>query len=135
MSLNLHRAYSRTWHVLTTAFCFAALAVSAVSGPVQAGTSYTLIPPGQTFLVGGEQRKPLAVDGVNTGTVAVEVLRGRDGTQTPVKTVAAGERFSAEFAAGETAMLRNTSSNQQARLTLQVGNLMSLSMRYTDNPR
>jgi hypothetical protein len=135
MNLLMYSPHRRTWPVLAMVFFFAVLAVSAICGPVQAGTSYTQIPPGQTFLVGGEQRQPIGIDGINTGTVAVEVLRGQAGIQTTVKTVAPGERFSAEFAAGETAMLRNTSSNQRARLTLQVANLMSLSMRYTDNTR
>ena len=116
----------------------AALTLAALGAAVQAGTinSNLQIDPGQTFELGGGQEGGFVVTGTNTGPVAVVVLSKVDGAAAVERgTVAPGGAVDAQIAAGEMALLRNTSSQKTARLKLKVtGDTSSLGMSYADNP-
>ena len=116
----------------------AALSLTALGAAVQAGTinSNLQIDPGQTFELGGGQEGGFVVTGTNTGPVAVVVLSKADGAAAVERgTVAPGGAVDAQIAAGEMALLRNTSSQKTARLKLKVtGDTSSLGMSYADNP-
>jgi hypothetical protein len=116
----------------------AALTLAALGAAVQAGTinSNLQIDPGQTFELGGGQEGGFVVTGTNTGPVAVVVLSKADGAAAVERgTVAPGGAVDAQIAAGEMALLRNTSSQKTARLKLKVtGDTSSLGMSYADNP-
>ncbi len=106
---------------LATCLAFSACAI----------TSQTQIPAGQTFMVGGEQRAPVRVEGRNSGSVAVDILAQKDGKETLVRRVEPGALFSRTFAAGEQVRVRNVSSSQQAVVNLELtGDTANLSMRY-----
>lgn len=113
----------------------AALSLTAVA---EAGTlnSNLQIEAGQTFELGGGQPAGFTVTGTNTGPVAVVVLGQREGKAAEVRgTVAPGGKVDAQFAAGEMALLRNTSGSRMARLKLKVtGDTSSLGMTYSANP-
>lgn len=107
-------------------------------GAVQAGeiNSNLQIEAGETFELGGGQEGGFTVTGRNTGPVAVEVLGKAEGSQARVSrgTVAPGGEVKASFGAGEMALLRNTSSNQTARLKLKIsGDTAALGMSYSPN--
>jgi hypothetical protein len=107
-------------------------------GAVQAGVinSNLQIEAGETFELGGGQEGAFTVTGRNTGPVAVEVLGKAEGAEAGVSrgTVAPGGDVKANFAAGEMALLRNTSNNQTARLKLKSsGDTSSLGMSYSPN--
>jgi hypothetical protein len=94
----------------------------------------TIIQPGQTFLLGGEQARPALVEGRNVGNVPVELLRRSAQGETPLLTVMPGQLFSTTLPAGHTAMARNMSSTRQARVSFAFnGQIDGLSMRY-DKP-
>ena len=116
----------------------AALTLAALGAAVQAGTinSNLQIDPGQTFELGGGQEGGFVVTGTNTGPVAVVVLSKADGAAAVERgTVAPGGAVDAQIAAGEMALLRNTSSQKTARLKLKVtGDTSSLGMSYADTP-
>ena len=116
----------------------AALTLAALGAAVQAGTinSNLRIDPGQTFELGGGQEGGFVVTGTNSGPVAVVVLSKADGAAAVERgTVAPGGAVDAQIAAGEMALLRNTSSQKTARLKLKVtGDTSSLGMSYADNP-
>ena len=113
----------------------AALSLTAVA---EAGTinSNLQIEAGKTFELGGGQEGGFVVTGTNTGPVAVVVLGRREGGAPEVRgTVQPGGKVDAKFAAGEMALLRNTSGQQMARLKLKVtGDTSSLGMTYSANP-
>jgi hypothetical protein len=113
----------------------AALSLTAVA---EAGSinSNLQIEAGQTFELGGGQPGAFAVTGTNTGSVAVVVLGQREGKAAEVRgTVAPGGKVDANFAAGEMALLRNTSESRTAQLKLKVtGDTSSLGMTYSANP-
>lgn len=115
-----------------------ALALAALGAAVQAGTinSNLQIEPGQTFELGGGQEGGFVVTGTNTGPVAVVVLSKAEGAAAVERgTVAPGGAVDAQIAPGEMALLRNTSSQKTARLTLKIsGDTSSLGMTYSDNP-
>jgi hypothetical protein len=98
--------------------------------------SQLLIEAGQTFELGGGQAGGFAVTGKNTGPVAVVVLgKAPDKPATGRGTVAPGELADARVAAGEMALLINTSARQMARLKLKVtGDTAALGMTYSANP-
>jgi hypothetical protein len=107
-------------------------------GAVQAGqiNSNLQIEGGKTFALGGGQEGAFTVTGRNTGPVAVEVLGKVEGAQASVSrgTVAPGGDLKASFAAGETALLRNTSDSKTARLKLKIsGDTAALGMSYSPN--
>ena len=119
----------------------ATIAVLALAGlsPVSSGTinSNLQIEAGKTFELGGGQEGAFTVTGRNTGSVAVEVLgRAEGSTQGQVRgTVAPGGEVEARFAAGEMALLRNTSATRMAQLKLKSsGDTSALGMSYSDNP-
>lgn len=111
--------------------------VAAAAAPVVAGTikSNLQIEAGKTFELGGGQEGAFIVTGRNTGPVAVEVLGKPEGEAAMVRgTVAPGGAVDARFAAGETALLRNTSAARMATLKLKIsGDTSALGMSYTDN--
>ena len=113
----------------------AALSLTAVA---EAGTlnSDLRIEAGKTFELGGGQPEGFTVTGTNTGPVAVVLLGQREGKAAEVRgTVAPGGKVDAQFAAGEMALLRNTSGSRMARLKLKVtGDTSSLGMTYSANP-
>ena len=107
-------------------------------GAVQAGeiNSNLQIEAGKTFELGGGQKGSFTVTGRNTGSVAVEVLGKAEGEAERVSrgTVAPGGDVKASFGAGEMALLRNTSTNQTARLKLTIsGDTSLLGMSYSPN--
>lgn len=100
--------------------------IAAAPAPAQ-----TLIGKGDAFLLGGEQRVPMRVVGRNTGRVPVEVMAETRGKRRAIGIVAPGGRFDQVFAAGEIAVLRNTSNVQQAAVKIELNKqLFNLSMRY-----
>ncbi len=112
----------------------AGLLATALTGLAAATT---LIDPGQTFALGGEQTAPVQLEGRNNGSVAVELLRRR-GTEAPVLIVRAepGQGFSTTLPAGTTALARNTSASQPARVRFVFnGQIDRLSMRYEPTTR
>jgi hypothetical protein len=124
---------------LTTLPVAAGLLAFAIAGavPVAAGTinSNLQIEAGKTFELGGGQEGAFIVTGRNTGPVAVEVLGKPEGGAAVVRgTVAPGAAVDARFAAGEMALLRNTSSERMATLKLTIsGDTSALGMGYSDN--
>jgi hypothetical protein len=116
---------------------FAGLALVGAS-PAVGGTinSNLAIEAGQTFELGGGQEGGFTVTGRNNGPVAVEVLAKANDAAAPVSRaiIAPGGKVDAGFAAGEMALLRNTSATRKARLDLRIsGDTSSLGMGYTDN--
>jgi hypothetical protein len=111
----------------------ATLAIAAEAGTINSNLQ---IEAGQTFVLGGGQEGSFAVTGRNTGPVAVVVLAQREGAPVTERgTVAPGGSVDARFAPGETALLRNASGTQMARLKLKItGDTSSLGMRYSGNP-
>jgi hypothetical protein len=115
--------------------CLALIGLSVVGTAASKGNSTTQIDPGQTFVLGGEHTSPLQVEGRNVGPVPVEILKEKDGVRTSVATVAPGDLFSKTFAAKEAALVRNTSTTQQAVVAVVFNRDVSrLSMRYLPNP-
>lgn len=110
--------------------CAAALALG-IAGIAAPAPAQTLIGKGDAFLLGGEQRVPMRVIGRNTGRVPVEVMAEARGRRRAIAIVAPGGRFDQIFAAGEIAVLRNTSTVQQASVKIELNKqLFNLSMRY-----
>lgn len=110
------------------------LAAPALGGTIKSNLA---IEAGQTFELGGGQEGGFTVTGRNIGAVAVEVLGRAEGAATPEVrgTVAPGGEVNARFAAGEMALLRNTSEASEARLKLRIsGDTAALGMSYSDNP-
>jgi len=100
-----------------------------------AGVSGTLIPPGQTFLLGGGQDGAFKVNACNTGTVAVDILRQSKDVTSLITTLTPGNCVDQAFAFGEMAKLRNTSKSNQASLKIKINRaLNSLGMRYQSDP-
>lgn len=115
-----------------------ALMLTAAAPAAQAGTinSNLEIEAGQTFELGGGQEGGFVVTGTNTGPVAVVVLGKAEGKAAAERgTVGPGGKVDASFGPGETALLRNTSDQQTARLKLKIaGDTSSLGMNYSGNP-
>lgn len=111
-------------------------AAAAAGGGAGEITSSLQIEPGRTFELGGGQPGGFAVRGRNSGRVAVMVLGKRPGAGPVVRgTVEPGGPVAARFAAGEMALLRNTSARQTARMELVItGDTASLGMTYSPNP-
>ena len=98
-------------------------------------TSGTLIDPGQSFLLGGEQQRPFSVKGRNDGSVPVDITVQREGTRIPVGTVQPGEDVDAEFRAKDMVVFTNR-SNARARLSVKLNRGPDeLAMRYEANTR
>lgn len=114
------------------------VSITALTAVGQAGeiNSNLAIEAGQTFELGGGQAGRFVVNGRNTGPVAVEVLTkaaGKDAVM--LGTVAPGGAVDARVGSGETALLRNTSDRETARLKLRIsGDTAALGMTYSANP-
>lgn len=120
-------------HTLLSPLRIATLALACAAATACGGTSQNQIDGGKTFLLGGEQRSAVFVEGRNVGAVPVEILKELKGQRTPLITVAPGQTFEAVFEAGEIAMLRNTSASEQAVVKVTFNRDVSqLSMRYID---
>ena len=95
-------------------------------------TSNTSIPPSQSFLLGGDQRRPLRVIGTNTGPVAVDVAAVNASGETLIARVAPGEGFNAVFPRETTARITNLSSDAVARVQVRFSaDTSAVGMRYT----
>jgi hypothetical protein len=97
-------------------------------------TSNTRVPPSESFLLGGDQRRPLKVIGTNTGTVEVSVSSVSVEGVTLVARAAPGENFSAVFAVGVAAMITNTSSKEPAQVRVRFNaDTSQVGMRYVQS--
>ena len=108
-------------------------AVTAQAGRINSNLQ---IEPAQTFELGGGQKGGFVVTGRNTGPVAVVMLGQVHGAK-PVGrgTVAPVGNVHATIGPGETALLRNTSAKETARLKLKVsGATAPLGMIHSANP-
>lgn len=98
-----------------------------------AAHAQTQIEGGKTFLLGGEQKKALLVEGRNIGKVAVEVSAKKDGKNKVLQVVQPGYILSQTFGAGEIARFRNTSKTERAVIQFEITKDVGvLSMRYSD---
>ena len=112
-----------------------AAALALVPAAAMAGHSELEVPPADTFLLGGEQQARMLVSGRNTGQAGVTILAkagaSEDAPETLIATVAPGGSFSHSYAPGEIALIRNQSTSETARLSVDfTGSPSSLSMSY-----
>ena len=75
-------------------------------------TSNTSISPSQSFVLGGDQRRPLRVVGTNMGSVAVDVAALTASGVTLIAGVAPGEGFNAVFPLAATARIPKQIPNE-----------------------
>ena len=119
---------------LSAALSLALLAVPAgAAAPTQLfySTSNTSIPPSQSFLLGGDQRRPLRVIGTNTGSVAVDVAAVTASGETLIARVAPGEGFNAVFPRETTARITNLSADAVAQVQVRFSaDTSAVGMRY-----
>lgn len=116
---------------MRTLFIIIAQAALAASSSALAGTSLTTIPKGQSFALGGDQVSKLHVTGKNVGPVAVKIFSKQAGKRVERGLVQPRGEIVADFAVGETAIIENTSSINNARIYVQFNaSVNSLSMRY-----
>ncbi|MDA9918302.1 hypothetical protein N9D37_00235 [Erythrobacter sp.] len=109
----------------------AALGVFAATNAVAAISSNVYIDARETFVLGGKQPGAFTVKGQNKGNVTVEVLAQSDGSSTLIAAIAPGDRFEQNFAGGEGALLRNTSTRAKAHVKVRVtGMTKNLGMGY-----
>ncbi|WP_298191301.1 hypothetical protein [Novosphingobium sp.] len=116
-----------------TRLAFAVAALALVPTAAFAGHSELEVPPADTFLLGGEQKADMIVSGRNTGQTTVSVLAATDGSSPEIliATVAPGASFKHAYRPGEIAVIRNKSSSETARLSVDfTGSPSSLSMAY-----
>ena len=107
------------------------VAALALSSAAVAGHSELQVPPSDTFLLGGDQGATMNVSGKNIGRTFVVVLSRKDGVETTIATVAPNVVFNHDYAVGETALIRNQSATEIARLSVDfTGSPSSLSMGY-----
>ncbi len=106
-----------------------AIILSVAAGAV-AREGGTLIGPGRTFMLGGEQKASILVRGSNPSTVSVRLLRSSRGRETVLRDVPPGARFSERFGAGETVLFRNTSRRQASIDIKLTPELYRSAMRY-----
>ena len=100
------------------------------------GDSSTLIPPSQTFLLGGDQDSAFVVKGCNTGLVAVEVSSQTKQSSRFIVLLKPKACLEHRFEAGDMATFRNTSDSRQATLKIELNrDVRGLSMRYYDKKR
>lgn len=96
--------------------------------------SHLLIPPGQQFILGGDQPGAFRVRGRNVGPVLVEVReRQRNGQLLYRAALPPGERATLSFAPGSTALLRNA-SERKAVLDLDISGRSPGRMTYEPAP-
>lgn len=108
-----------------------AFAVFMVPSVTLAGHSGLTVPPGDTFLLGGEQRDVMTVSGKNVGQTQVAILSRSGSTDTEIATVAPGGKFQHRYPVGQIALIRNLSTTREARLSVDfTGSPNNLSMRY-----
>jgi hypothetical protein len=118
---------------MLTRLAFAAAALALVPAAALAGHSELEVRPADTFLLGGEQKAEMIVSGRNTGQTTVTVLAATDGSSPEIliATVAPGASFKHAYAPGQIAMIRNASTRETARLSVDfTGSPSSLSMAY-----
>lgn len=118
---------------IALAASLAAALPAAGAAPAQLfySTSNTTIPPSQSFLLGGDQRRPLRVIGTNTGTVTVDVASVTASGETLIARVAPGEDFNAVFPLSTTARITNLSATVDASVRVRFSaDTASVGMRY-----
>ena len=116
-----------------TRLAFAVAALALVPTAAFAGHSELEVPPADTFMLGGEQKADMIVSGRNTGQTTVAVFAVKDGSSPEVliATVTPGASFKHAYGPGEIAMIRNQSTSETARLSVDfTGSPSSLSMAY-----
>ena len=110
----------------------AVAAIALLSAFFSSAQAQTQIAGGETFLLGGEQKKVLLVQGRNIGKFAVEISAEKDGKTKLLQVVQPGFILSQKFGPGEIARFRNVSKTERAviqfKMTKDVG---TLSMRYS----
>jgi hypothetical protein len=121
----------RTFSNLLTMVSAGVLVVLLLLGSPRANAADgTLIEPGKTFMLGGEQAVELQVRGRNTGNVPVEFLLMAKGKERSVAIVEPGKTFGLRVPAGNTALFRNA-SDRRATLKFELSeDISALSMRY-----
>jgi hypothetical protein len=118
---------------MKTIKCLAAIVLFACLGGCAFLANQTVISPGDTFLLGGDQRQPLLIEGKNVGSIPVEISRQANGHQTLLLVAQPGQKFSQTLAAGEIARFRNISSANPAHLKFDLTpEVAKLSMQYVD---
>jgi hypothetical protein len=109
-----------------------ALTALVLPAAAMAGHSELAVPPAQTFLLGGDQAAAMQVTGRNTGKTEVTILARTGEVETTIAAVAPGTSFVHTFIPGETALIRNASATETARLSVDfTGSPESLSMSYS----
>lgn len=101
------------------------------------GVSGTLIPAGETFLLGGGQDGAFKINACNTGTVAVDISSQTRESTRFIASLRPDDCIDHAFAVGEMATLRNSSNSIQASLKIKINrDLNGLGMRYrpSENP-
>ena len=122
----------RKYPVKTTLVGLASIgvALSATSAAAAIGSN-VYIDANETFVLGGKQPGAFAVRGQNKGSVRVEIYAEDDEKRVLLTTLEPGERFNADFAQGEGALLRNTSSAERAHVKVRItGTTSNLGMGY-----
>lgn len=95
-------------------------------------TSQLQIPAAQQFLYAGEKdTDAYTAVAYNRGDQAVVISEELDGKSVEVVTLAPGQTATHRFAPGQTAIFRNTSSTQEAQLTVRIWGPTNVGMRYT----
>ncbi len=108
-----------------------AAAILGYTGFAHAAVSGLQIPPGQTFLLGGEQVLPLKVYACNRGDTAIDIKAKIGQEERLIAQVKPSECARHTFATGETVALTNLSDSQTGRMRVEFdAPVTSLSMRY-----
>lgn len=112
-----------------------ALLLALALAAAMPAAAQTVIGPGDTFLLGGEQQQPFTAAGRNSGKVPVTILTRTGSLETALRDVAPGEKFEQVIGAGQVAMFRNA-SRQQAEVDIKLDKrTFALSMRYALPPK
>ena len=108
------------------------VAAGMLSSAVFAGHSGLTVPPGDTFLLGGNQGAAIMVAGKNVGRTNVTILLRAAGKETVIADVSPGGAFEHRYSVGQTALIRNQSATTAAQLSVDfTGSPSNLSMRYS----
>ncbi|MEZ6191618.1 MAG: hypothetical protein R3C45_10055 [Phycisphaerales bacterium] len=94
------------------------------------------IPPGETFILGGDQPHGFTVRANNIGPSGVEISADPNNDGSTPTILQPGANAEAKFEQGATARLRNLSDQRTAKLNVTIWspNNQNLGMRYTEKP-
>lgn len=110
---------------------FLSLAILALPAVASAGHSELMVPPSDTFLLGGDQGAAMLVSGKNVGQTGVIILSQSGTSESVIARVSPGGSFTHTYSVGETALIRNQSATETARLSVDfTGSPSNLSMSY-----